>query len=1261
MVAALSDSVMRERVARDGVAREGARGGRVLAVLLTVLSEASLQAQQIKTLTETQAGPDRIPLGYPVPLPQDTPLPFDGFRSYAGLHLRHQDLMLLSPRLQGEIVGQTLEGRAIWAYRVGDADLLGAEGRAEPAVLVNGGIHAREWQSPEVVTGLLETLVESLDPVGLDRFLLDEVNLVVVPVLNLDGFLMTQAEPARIWQGLDPINPVWPRDGRMRRKNHRSSDGVFASVADHRGGVDLNRNNNPYWATSTQSTSDPNSLIHHGIAPASEPEIQALLQAAGLAPEAQLRVFVDAHSFGQVLFTIRTDNGRRNAIMSALGNDFSAHHRAISTTAARPSGRTYVQRPDDPGFGIGQTAEFFGNAWQIPSWTLEIEPANGAIEYGGFGYHHDGFILPESEIRRVREQLAESHRVLLYHAAGPASIAALELRRVDDGHLLQRSVWRADAAQARRLQIERAEALQPGERYQLWLAFDRPMRDRRGGVSAVYPGQSPDLLLPTLRLLAPGRSHELASAEGHWLGAPDGSGRSFARYREDAFVLEFELPADFPPGQATLVVDSVDLLGRPLDAQPATPVGWANGHWTGYDSLSGGSEGDFGGPDDNLRIPIDSGRRIALIDRPLQLTEGGTVSLRFERQGDLSGAANLDLSWQPIDGLRVSSNRLEWAAGEGGVREILFGLPDDLQVEPERELVYSLSSNLALPTVELSLRLLDNDRVDLRRAVIGEMHEELEPASRGARLVELLLAGAGTGTAVQLQLAGGEFRFASVEAAAAQPILAQLGGDIAISGAQTQLDLAGRRFGTVAAGARLQLAGLILRNGVAAANGVLGNAGVLQLRDCQLRQMSGLIIASEGELTIERCGLPDLTDVAVRVSTGTAQLRNVTLADRGDRAGGPIWQQDGGQADWQHVSLRAVTQAAAVELTGGGLLQLQDSLLSLAQRSAEARPGSAPSAPLGDPCVGFYSSLGGNVLGGPGCLAASGSDQRYPQAVITAVDPFDGSARAADFVAAAERSCPQRDQLGAVRGQSCLPGARSSEIAFPRGLWWNPQRPGHGQHITLVQNIAFLIWYTYDEDGLPVIWTAQGPLVDGRMFASLLRWRRQPISDIPQSEQIGGVDLRVISPSRIHLGWGLNSGAGSGFEVLQPFRFMLDQPQGRRSGLYADPGDLGWGLTLQEEGDTAFALLYYFGADARLRWASAQGRGGSDQRLSALSHTGVCLYCSEVERVALPAGELQLRGVGPDLLDFRGGLSAAVAPGGSWLRQTRLQRFDPIQ
>ena len=73
------------------------------------------------------------------------------------------------------------------------------------------------------------------------------------------------------------------RDGRMRRKNMLGADEDMYTQDDHLQGVDLNRNNDPFWASNpNRSSDDSRSIVHHGSSPASEPEIQALDAAMSL-------------------------------------------------------------------------------------------------------------------------------------------------------------------------------------------------------------------------------------------------------------------------------------------------------------------------------------------------------------------------------------------------------------------------------------------------------------------------------------------------------------------------------------------------------------------------------------------------------------------------------------------------------------------------------------------------------------------------------------------------------------------------------------------------------------------------------------------------------------------------------------------------------------------------------------------------------------------------------------------------------------------
>ncbi len=568
-------------------------------------------AQPIVAWTE---GPGPLGLGFPVPVPVDTPLPFDGFRTYAGLHARHQDFALTLDVVHAEVVGQSLAGRDIWAYRLGDGDAWTVSGLPEPAIMTQGGIHAREWQSPEVLTGIMETLVANRDDSHLYRYLLDNLNLVLVPVLNVDGFLQTQRYPTENYYPSEG----GPRDGRMRRKNMLNADEVLTTSGDHLMGVDLNRNNPPFWAFSPgRSSPSPTSIVHHGSGPHSEPEVQAMVAASMLGPQSRLRMYTDVHSFSQVHFSVNTANARRNAIQRALLRDFSRFHVRLS------GAKDYVDLAGGPGGGIGSTDEYFAETFQIPSWTLEIEPSGTlspdphpnlpgcGADYGGFATDcHDGFILPESEIRRVRDNLAQAFAIAYYHQAGPPAVA--QVRFIDEatGAAVFDAEWDVVAEDARSLHLNQVQALQLDRDYRLWVRFDKPMRwrDPAGSVIAL-PGQPQSGLAvrTEARIGAQTVVHDPAS--GSWHAAPGGAPDGYFRYRDDAFSASFVFPASTLGGEvagstaATLTVGAADLVGLELDADPATPADWADGHWIGYEDEAG-ADGDDGGADSTLSFEL---------------------------------------------------------------------------------------------------------------------------------------------------------------------------------------------------------------------------------------------------------------------------------------------------------------------------------------------------------------------------------------------------------------------------------------------------------------------------------------------------------------------------------------------------------------------------------------------------------------------------------------------------------------------------------
>lgn len=182
---------------------------------------------------------------------------FDDFRDYDEVMTKLDELATTGA---AEIidVGSSLEGRAIKGLRLGNADA--------PAVLYTGTMHAREWLATMVTMCVAERFTSD-DATVAD--LLDRISVIVVPVINPDGYVYS-----------------WTYD-RYWRKNTR--DGY---------GVDLNRNWDYQWAV-VGASDDPYAEDYHGEAPFSEPESSALRDLILAHPE--ITAHIDFHSFSQLV------------------------------------------------------------------------------------------------------------------------------------------------------------------------------------------------------------------------------------------------------------------------------------------------------------------------------------------------------------------------------------------------------------------------------------------------------------------------------------------------------------------------------------------------------------------------------------------------------------------------------------------------------------------------------------------------------------------------------------------------------------------------------------------------------------------------------------------------------------------------------------------------------------------------------------------------------------------------------------------------
>jgi hypothetical protein len=669
-----------------------------VSALIAILLAAPATAQD-EILTEwVEVNPffeeDKLGLGYPVPFPVDTPLPFDGFRTYAGLHTRHQDLAATTPWVHPEEIGKTRNDRTIWAYRLGDADRVTPWGLPEPATLTNGGIHAREWQSPETVTGIMELLAGQAGDKHFYDYLLHHVNMIVIPSLNIDGFLQTQRYPNLNWVGGDPSVPdEWPRDGRMRRKNMLGVDEDLATLDDHLFGVDLNRNNPPYWDSTNgqRSSDDKKSLVYHGKEPQSEPEQRALDTAAELGPADQLRVYTDVHSFSQVHFWVRNDNDRLARQTEDVLGLFTQHHLAFGTNKYYWfRGRNDALLPRNQ--GIGATDSFFYEKYKVPAWTLEIEPSGGGdpswpgsgADYGGTGVTHSGFILPDSEIRRVREHLAQSFASVYYRQSGPPHLQALRFVDQRTGAVVFEAEWDVLDERNRELFINQLQPMVLGRKYTIWFAFSKPISWLADGEPAAFPGQPFNLDLFDANVAVGAKPVDVILDDIDIGMEPGGAPNGYMRYKTDTIWADFSFQDSASNREdingetvVNLALRAFDMVNMGLDADPSTVVYWDNGFWNAYED-SIGQETDFGGRDSSMNFLVTN----EILDDPFVI-EPGIAAIWFDPSHNGEGFVieiladgRAVLYWFTYDG----EGNQDWYIGVGEVAGNRLLFPELLRV-----------------------------------------------------------------------------------------------------------------------------------------------------------------------------------------------------------------------------------------------------------------------------------------------------------------------------------------------------------------------------------------------------------------------------------------------------------------------------------------------------------------------------------------------------------------------------------------------------
>jgi len=202
-----------------------------------------------------------------------------GYHTFSEAMQQLEFAALIYPHLVDmDTIGYSLEGVPLVAITVSDNPGVDED---EPEIMFNSLIHAREPMGLEITLYLVEQLTVRYGSDPQVTSLVDNTEIIVVPIMNPDGYLYNET-----------TNPA---GGGMWRKNLRDNgDGSF--------GVDLNRNWPYRWAwDDIGSSTIGTSQIYRGTAPGSEPETQVMMDYIN---SRDFAIIINFHSHGQFVSRI---------------------------------------------------------------------------------------------------------------------------------------------------------------------------------------------------------------------------------------------------------------------------------------------------------------------------------------------------------------------------------------------------------------------------------------------------------------------------------------------------------------------------------------------------------------------------------------------------------------------------------------------------------------------------------------------------------------------------------------------------------------------------------------------------------------------------------------------------------------------------------------------------------------------------------------------------------------------------------------------
>jgi hypothetical protein len=215
--------------------------------------------------------------------PSALPSGRNGYRQYADIQAELKKIVADHPGLARPVTlpKKSFQGRDINGVEI--SQNVKATDDGKPTFFLMGAHHAREWPSAEIPLEFALYVTNNFNKDARTTALLKKVRIVIVPVINVDGYIASRGAVDPADNSGDPNGlislgeSVAPPGGSLayRRKNCDGASPSPSTPCELQYGVDPNRNYGQFWGGPGAGT-DPNSQTYRGTDQWSEPETQAV-------------------------------------------------------------------------------------------------------------------------------------------------------------------------------------------------------------------------------------------------------------------------------------------------------------------------------------------------------------------------------------------------------------------------------------------------------------------------------------------------------------------------------------------------------------------------------------------------------------------------------------------------------------------------------------------------------------------------------------------------------------------------------------------------------------------------------------------------------------------------------------------------------------------------------------------------------------------------------------------------------------------------